>query len=198
MPTKLKVLLAVPTAGSIDHRLVPHIVTMCKDRRYDVELFISWMIGNEANRNAITKHFLKGTWDYLLMIDTDQEPLENPLDMLQHDKDVMSMPTIINMNGLMWNIYDRCDDLDSTVEARTERYEGIERVYATGTGCVLIKRKVLETLKHPFSPHRDDNDHRLVTQDIVFSMRCAEAGFEIWAEWDRVMRHFKEVDLLSL
>jgi len=55
------------------------------------------MVGNEANRNHIKDKFLKEQYDYLLMIDTDQEPVGNPLDMIKHDKDVVSMPTVINM-----------------------------------------------------------------------------------------------------
>jgi hypothetical protein len=194
----MKVLLAIPTGGHFHYKLVPRVVEICKDKRYDVELFISHMIGNEANRNAITDYFLKGDYDFLLMLDTDQVPECNPLDMIRHDKDIVSAPTILNTGSLVWSVYDRCDDLEFVVEARTERLSGAERVYAVSTGCILIKRRVLEKMKHPFVPKRNEDDRRLVTQDILFCMRANEEGFEVWVDWDKVCRHYKEVDLLTI
>jgi hypothetical protein len=173
---------------------------MCKDPQ--VELSISYGIGNEANRNGITKYFLAGNYDYLLMVDSDQEPLTNPLDMIQHDKDVVSMPTILNIGfpgtNLVWSVFDKEGGDGYVVSARKERGDGLEKVYAVSTGCILIKRKVLETLNPPFVPVRDGCDNRLVGQDIAFSMRCQEKGFEIWVDWDNPTKHFKETDLLSI
>jgi len=63
---------------------------------------------------------------------------------------------------------------------------------------VLIKRKVLEEMETPFSPYRDEDDMRLITQDVAFSIRCYEMGFEIWADWDRPLHHYKEVNLLNV
>lgn len=195
----MKVLLAIPTLNSIHYRLVPHIVRMCEQ---GAELYISSMIGNEANRNAIANHFLSGDWDYLLMIDSDQEPVGNPLDLIKCDKDVVSAPTVVSMangiNGLVWNVYDVVGGNGSMVEARKQRGTGLEEVYAVGTGCILIKRKVLETIKNAFVPIRNNEDRRIVTQDIAFCIRCSEEGFGVWANWDIITRHYKEIDLLSL
>ncbi len=196
----MKILLAIPTAGQLHWKLVPRIVEICKDPR--VELRVSWGIGNEANRNAITKYFLAGDYTHLLMIDSDQEPLSNPLDMLEHNRDVMSMPTPLNLaypgTGLVWSVFDKNTDGDEPVIARGTRGTGLEKVYAISTGCLLIKREVLERLNPPFVPIRDKDDRRIVTQDIAFSMRCQNAGFEIWVDWDHPTRHYKETDLLSL
>lgn len=194
----MKVLLGIPTGGEFNYRLVPKIVEICKDPRHEVELYISYMVGNEANRNAITKYFLSGDYDYLLMIDTDQVPLVNPLDMLKHDKDVMSMPTILNVDGLVWGVYDKCNEPGFLVNGRTTRGEGIEKVYAVSTGCILIKRRVLLSLNPPFVPVRDKDDRRLVTQDMAFCVRCENSGFEVWVDWDRVCAHYKEINLTSI
>lgn len=190
-----KVLLAIPTLGTIHYRLLQHIVRACKNDY--VELYVSCMVGNEANRNAITRYFLEGDYTHLLMIDSDQEPTGDILGLLKHDKDVITMPSIINMNGLLWNVYDRGDS-GYTVNARSKRGSGIEKVYAVGTGCILIKRRVLELIENPFVPLRDKDDRRLVTQDICFSIRCQDKGFDIWTDWEHPLRHYKEIDLLSI
>lgn len=199
----MRVLLAIPTAGTIHWKLLNKIVDICKDERHEVELLVSKMVGNEANRNAITKDFLKGDYDYLLMIDTDNPPLENPLDMIDHDKDIVSIPTPINLNILevnnfFWNIFDETTDPKYPTRPRKLRGEGLENVYAVGTGCILVKRKVLEAIKNPFLPVRNDDDSRKWTQDIVFCMRARAEGFEVWADWDKRCMHYKEIDLLTL
>lgn len=160
------------------------------------------MIGNEANRNVISKYFLGGDYDYLLMMDTDNPPKGNPLDYIQYDKDVITFPTPISLpkcglNNICWNVFN-AGDKDYAIEARVKRGEGLEEVYAIGTGCTLIARRVLEALPNPFNPKRADDDHREITQDVVFSIRCQAEGFKLWAAWDMACSHYKELDLLTL
>lgn len=174
-----------------------------RDERYEVDFLISQMVGNEANRNIIAREFLKTDFDFLLMMDCDNPPHKNPLDLVELDKDVVSLPTPINMNqfeinDFRWNIFDKYEDPNFPVCARKFMGTGLEEVYAVGTGCILIARRVLEKMSNPFTPVRDDTDKRKLSQDVVFSIRCHSEGFSLWTHWDYKCLHYKEIDLLTL
>ena len=60
---------------------------------------------------------------------------------------------------------------------------GITRVAGLGTGCMLIKTKVIAGLKFPwFNYEPNEADKRLMTEDIVFGNHVIEAGFELWLD----------------
>lgn len=51
------------------------------------------------------------------------------------------------------------------------------RVDCAGVGCILVKRKVFETLKFPWF----DLSAKKFGSDIYFSKHARDAGFELWA-----------------
>ena len=197
-----KVLLALPTGGSFHWKLVEKIVDISKDKRYNVDVFVSRAVGTEANQNTIAQRFLEGCYDYLLLIEIDQVPLSNPLDMVEYNKDVISMPTLLKIKRMdgrpVWSVFDRDSGGTEYIEPRLERGKGIEEVHAVSMGCVLIKNSVLEKIEFPFTPLRDAADNILTTSDILFCERARKNGFKIWVDWDNCTSHFKEVDLLEI
>ena len=196
------VLLALPTGGSVHWRLVQKVTEWCKDERYNVDVYVSKVVGTEANQNIITEYFLAKYYDYLLLIEIDQLPLSNPLDMVEHDKDILSMPTLLKMKRidgeLVWNVFDRDPEGNKYIEPRRVRGEGLEEVHAVAMGCVLIKREVLEAVDAPFTPLRDLYDNVLTTSDILLCQRARKKGYEVWVDWDNCCSHYKEVDLLEI
>jgi hypothetical protein len=80
-------------------------------------------------------------------------------------------------------------------------FDGILEVQAGGTGCMLIKREVLETLgwqwfQWPFwLDKRGDLKHH--SDDVDFCMRAREAGFKIFAHGNVRCGHMKRVDIAS-
>jgi hypothetical protein len=52
------------------------------------------------------------------------------------------------------------------------------RVDCAGLGCILIKRKVFETLAEPWFDLKANS----YGSDIYFSKHAADAGFELWAD----------------
>lgn len=195
---KKSVLIAVPTDTYIHHTVTGTLCQILQNNtKYEVDTLISSMKGIGEHRNVIVKEFLKGDYDFLLMIDSDNPPPPNVLDLIDFDKDIIGCPTPINMNwngvnDIYWGVYLGGDKFDR------EGGEGLERVDKITTGCILIKREVLEEVEHPFTTVRDADDIRIIGTDIAFCNKCKELEFEIYAAWDFRCRHFKEINLLDL
>lgn len=164
-------------------------------------------------RNAITMEALRGGFDYLFFVDDDNPIPEDTLErFIEDDKDIVSAP-ILGRNPNKDGKHVMCAFYASEVEvdgAPLKLYypvdewkdEGpLHKVDATGTGAVLIKRKVLETLilRHKdglfeFGDYKFKNeiivdgqkyDRRTMSEDCEFSERAVNAGFEIWID-DRI------------
>jgi GT2 family glycosyltransferase len=164
-------------------------------------------------RNAIVMEALKGGFSHLFFVDDDNPVPPDTLEkLLEDDKDIVSAP-ILGRNPDKDGIHPLCCFYSREVEADGKPlrlYENItkfkedgplHKVDAVGTGCLLIKRKVLEDL---IKVHKDgifefgdikfkekiwvdgkEYDRRTMSEDAEFSERAVDAGFEIWVD-DRV------------
>lgn len=193
-----KILIAIPCLDSIHQKVVGRLCQiLLNNKEHQLDTLISPMRGIGENRNRIVKEFLKGDYDWLLMIDSDNPPPANVLDIIKEDKDVIGLPTPVNMNSIginnfYWSVFKE----DGFMVKHAG--QGLEKVHGVGTGCILIKRKVLESIEHPFTTVRNEEDLRIVGTDKAFCDRCNEKGFEIYTHWNFTCNHLKEMDLLSL
>jgi GT2 family glycosyltransferase len=168
------------------------------EKRYEVETCISAMRGIGEHRNVMAKHFLSGDWDYLLMIDADNPVPKNVLDLVELDKEVIGLPTPIQMSPirglteLFWNVF------DENGYPTKETGEGLQEAHKVGTGAILIRRDVLEKIEHPFTTVRDADDLRIVSTDLAFCDKCRKKGIKIWTHWDYKCGHYKTIDLSTL
>lgn len=164
-------------------------------------------------RNYIAMEALKQGFDYLLFVDDDNPIPPDTLEkLIEDDKDIVTVP-ILSRNASPDGVHKLCSMYAEEVIVDKKplklyspitkfRDEGhLHKVDATGTGCILIKREVLETL---FKTYRDDifefgdirfkkkikvngveYDRRTMSEDAEFSERAIAAGFEIWLD-DRI------------
>lgn len=159
-------------------------------------------------RNAMVMEALRGGFDYLFMVDDDNPiPPDTLVKMLEDDKDIVTAP-ILARNPVAGG-HPLCSFYSSAIETSAgalRLYKPIEKfkdegplhkVDATGTGCVLIKRSVLEALNTKYKDYvfefgdiRFDEvehegkkyDRRTMSEDCEFSERAVDAGFEIWLD----------------
>ena len=68
-------------------------------------------------------------------------------------------------------------------------------VAIVGSGCILMKRKVLETVKMPFHSEFDEDGVQTHGTDFAFCRRATKAGFEVYTTTHRRCEHFKKVGL---
>lgn len=165
----------------------------------------------EKARNALVAEALKGGFDYLFLVDDDNpippDALEN---MIAADKDVVVAP-ILGRNPDPAGNHHLCAFYSfehKLGRGKTVRlYEDIgefrekgplHRIDAGGTGCMLVKRKVLEKLwkKHegepfafgevvfekPITVKGKEFKRRTMSEDVEFCERAVDAGFEIWLD----------------
>ena len=201
----IKVMVAVPNQGTITCEVAKSLGEMIaqsfQTKKYEIDLRFSKVTCIDYNRNTIVKMFLESKNQYLLMMDDDNPCLKNPLDLLAEKKDIIIYPTFMskaNENGeptLSYNVF-----MKEGKMFRTQRMipgKPFMQYDAGGTGCILIKRKVLEALEAPFKSklHRDGTRH--TGSDLYFCSRAKKKGFEIWAHWEYACKHLKRIDLID-
>lgn len=161
-------------------------------------------------RNALVAQALQGGFDYLFMVDDDNPIPEDTLEkFLEDDKDVVIAPILSrtpdpNGNFKLCAFYEDvrdCGDLKLRLYHNIQQFrdEGpLHRIDAGGTGAMLIKRQVLESLvekfdgepfgfgeiKLPEGTILDGKPYkkRTMSEDVEFCERAVDAGFQIWLD----------------
>jgi len=154
------------------------------------------------NRNHIVKDFLATDCEYLVMIDDDTFPIKNPLELIEYDKDVIGAiyPGRDEM-GIHYHIYKFGKDYPKKItfdQYENNEIKGLTKIDAVGTGCICIRRNVLEKIKRPFDDLFDKDGLMITNDDLHFSIKCQKEGFEVWTHGDYMCSHYKTVDLLQM
>lgn len=160
----------------------------------------------EKARNAIAMEAIKNNATHLLFLDDDNPvPPETLEVMLADDKDIVIAP-ILTRNPDVNGKYSLCAFYKKEVDGVT-LYENIEqfkddgvlhKIDAGGTGCMLIKIEVLKKLfgiygdsifertrlkfEKPITVNGKEYKERTMSEDVEFSERATNAGFEIWLD----------------
>ena len=194
----MKILLSVPNTGWIHKLVTMAAVRLCMDRRHEVHFITPTWKPYEQSMNRIAYDFLNGDWDYWLSMDADNPPKRNPLDLVEHDLDVIGFPTpIYNNSGggypICWNAFDKIPE--GYKQHKPEPGKLVE-VDAVGSGCILIHRRVIEGTKAPrFVRVYDETGRAIQGPDFYFCDRVREAGFHVWTHYGYPCQHFNELEL---
>jgi len=151
-------------------------------------------------RNYFARECVNQKFDYLLMIDDDNPIPPQTLElMIEDDKDIIIAPILTRNPGINGE-YDLCAYYSREVKIKKNsltmydfikkfRDEGpLHKIDAGGTGCMLIKRKVLETLlkkyefPFEFGDITVDGQRRTLSEDVEFCEKANKEGFEIWLD----------------
>jgi len=172
-------------------------------------------------RNQIVRQFLSIPWkpDWLWFVDTDMDFEPDTLDRLLASADPTARPI---MGALCFALMkgDRQEVVPTlytvTPDALPARVmelpePGVHEVAATGTGCLLIHRRVFETLEHHKPPGSDKtygqtswpwfrwsewetaNGPDVMGEDLTFCFRAGEAGFPTHVDTRIEVGHVKPV-----
>jgi len=195
---KIKIMLAIPHLGWIIAGLETRIARWIMKSDYNVVQLFRSAVPVSANRNGIVHEFLQTDCDFLLMIDSDTTPTKNPLDLVKYDKDIVSGATPTwKDGGYAWAVGKRFKDGSYNQYKQDER-TGLRLVDGVGASCLMIKRKVLETVKIPFMEKWNEIGERALGEDLHFCEKAQEAGFEVWCDWGTMCNHAKEVPMLAI
>lgn len=173
---------------------------------YEVEVSFSFMQPVDANRNKMVKNFLEDEDNkWMLMVDSDVVPPRDVLSMVEHGKPVVSavctikkgrgspLPTVMQLNE---------DGTTYQNVPLTEYYEkirddGLLQVEGAGTGCILVRRDVLENMQPPWFKFLYDEYGLLkLGEDFYFSRKVMEnSDYDMYVDTTQVCGHHKKVDL---
>jgi len=152
-------------------------------------VFISEQAPHASARNRITKRFLETKADYLLWIDSDTiwEP-DHIQFLMDVDEDMVT--------GIQFTTSENHLPLIRDIDVKY----GVTRPYSKlpssgepfeiggcGFGFILMKRKVVETLKEPWFEFRSG-----FSEDLNFCLRAKRAGFKILAQPKVLVGHIGE------
>lgn len=199
---KPSVLMSVTNTGWIHKLVVRSLFPILSDSRYVVRYIDPTWVPYENAMNRIAKDFLDSDFDYWLHIDSDNPPQHNPLDLIELDRDIIGLPTPIYHNKddgewpICWNALD-WDDIEKGYREHHPR-AGLQQVDAIGSGCMIVARRVIETLPPPWFVRQTDEYGRVTFgPDFTFCGNAVNAGFEVWAHYDYFCEHVNEICLVE-
>lgn len=203
--TKIFVTFPTDPSNPYIHKQVVFVSwKLLSDKRYNLTPIIPSHRPYENNLHYCIRQFIREGYDYWLNIDSDNPPINNPLDLVQFDKDIIGFPTPVwHFTGqksgerpIYWTGYDYVPKDDAYKEHNPK--EGLQPVDAIGTGCFLIAKRVFEKpemQKGAFTRKLYKDGRVNKGNDLSFSERATKHGFKIYCHYDYPCMHFCELEL---
>lgn len=199
--TGQKIFLGLLNQDDINGYLMAQIPKYLVDRRFRFTYEPSARKPITNNRNHIVTDFLATDCEILWMIDSCINPPDDILNLLLYNKDIIAAPCPLWSDSdqgswVSWN----CGYIDGDLTAypALEQQVGLQPIDRIGTGCMFIKREVLEAIKAPFLIDYDENGHLIKGLDFRFCDIAREKGFEVFTHWGYQCDHKKNVWLLEV
>lgn len=193
---KKAVYIGVLNQGDIRPELALVLQELPQQNKYELHITYPASKPITQNRNKIVQDFLaRPEFDYLIMIDSDNVPTDNLLDLVDYQKDIIGVWYCgFQKNMIVPFCMDRGKDGLYTVKDLHDK-KGLIECDAVGTGVIVIKREVLENLKFPFRNEYDEDGIKLWGLDFNFCRRAKELGYKVYCHLDHIASHWVTMDL---
>jgi GT2 family glycosyltransferase len=190
--------IGILTRGQVRAELAAAVAAMNTDSRYDIYTEYSWARPTPSNRNKIAAAALDKEAQFVLMLDSDVQPLRNLLDLVERDLDIVSFPCPIWRPGkpeppVVMNI----TPLEGRRNVDLGGADPFE-IMRGGGSAMLIARRVLEAMHPAFHYNYDDEGMAETGEDIAFFDDARERGFKVWTAPQYLCEHYKHVGLLKV
>ena len=192
--------IAILNQGTLRTELVKVLTLMIQQEGYRINITYPHKKPIANNRNHIVQKFLaRKEFDYLMMIDSDIIPPPNIMKLVDFDKDIIVPLMFVMQEGKVLPLYLK-QAKDGQLEYDREYLDkqGLIPVDATGTGCIVLSRKILETIKHPFRNEYDSDGIKKLGLDLNFCLRAKKLGFQPYVHLDYVADHHAVSSLREL
>lgn len=191
------VLVAIPHNGQIRVELSKFLSDIQQREGYEVHYSHSRPV--DTNRNKIVNYFLEETdHDTLWMIDSDITPPDNAPEILDYDFDIISPIVFSTKSGVPYPVATEYGE-DGRYRMYARDFNELIDVEGVGTGCIAIKREVLEDMEQPiFEFTKNENGELDTSEDFNFCVRANELGYDVQVATDYACGHISEVDLYEM
>lgn len=203
--TMNKVYIAIPTKeGQVYFELMIRLLSWSHSSIPITVNFKAFSAPIDHCRNEIVQDFLKSDCTHLFMIDDDIVPPEDALErLLFHDKEIVSAVCPLIGPGSRRQLSVTYNAYIKDIEGDLYQYDwpdssGLEEVYAVGTGCIMLKRSILEVTDYPFKTEYDSKGIKFMGEDISFCVNAKEAGHQVFADYKLKCKHIKSCNLLEI
>lgn len=201
------ILISVTNTGSIHKSVVFALLKLQQDPRYNLTVIFPTWNPYEQALHKIVNDFMDVYKDHThwLNIDSDNPPMANPLDLVELDRDIIGCPTPVwhctgkekkGERPVYWNAY--AYDKQGDAYREYNKKEGLQKVDAVGTGCILISKRVFLNPQMrilPFLRQWSLNGEVERGCDISFCEKARREGFEIYTHYGYPCRHFHTLEL---
>lgn len=214
----MKLFLALPVYGGYNAHFVTCLLNLVTHRSCD--MMVRPCIGDSLiarARNRLCAEFLASDCTHMLQLDSDlifsPEQIKNLVDHAARGNDIVAGLYPKKQRELGWV----CNILD-TAEPPSDN--GLQRVKYAGTGCLLVSRAVLETMREKlpeieYDPDEGDTGEvkwdffatgvrlfegsagtparrRYLSEDWMFCQRALDLGFDVWMDTTVILKHVGE------
>lgn len=216
---KVKVFLAWPSCGQRED-LHLYLLRDLQDRYGEImELRLPDIcihrVFHDFARNEMCEEFLASDCDVMWFLDSDVAPPPHVLDLIAHHYDKWQCAgapyPIANIApgqdnfGINFCVYKGVDFDKSNPEVRGIYMadlppDGHEFVDGLATGCLFVKREVLEKMERPYFEFKFNKETRRITEgeDLGFALKCHDLGIKFYVDYSAVCGHNKRVNLLEM
>lgn len=203
----VKLLILIPCQGTLVEGLVKWLWYAIPKSPFSV----SWDTYHgrpvDDARNGMVRRFLDDDigFTHLMMIDDDIIPPPNALDMVKHQKAIVSAVLYTWSQGaplpLIMKLDESGDAYNQDVEAigKLNRGEKLVSVDATGTGCFIARREVYENLvTNWFRYQYDENGKLILGEDYAFFRKARDLGYSVFIDGQVVCGHIGSVNVAEV
>jgi len=168
------VLIAVPNTGTLRTELVEIL--------FEIDCHVMLPINKpiDCNRNFIVHQFLKTDCKWLLMIDSDVVPPIDIIGMKYNDVPVCSAHVSTTKNWEVIPVGMMKDPKNPGYHHDFEHSKPfLHKVDVVGTGCIMIRRDVLENMEPPYFKFVYNEHGMLINgEDFDFCERVDDVYFD--------------------
>jgi hypothetical protein len=140
------------------------------------------VMGSEVamQRQQLVDEALETSCTHILWIDSDMKfPSDTIAQLLSADKSIVAGNYSTRVEPFRPVAFKSSANLDSRVYGGN----GLEKVYAVGSGLMLVKREVYESIPRPHYSVSWNNDYTsLVGEDIYFCDKAAKHGHDVYVD----------------
>lgn len=171
------------------------------------EVFVGRIFHDYA-RCAVVEDFIQSGCDILWFLDSDVVPPENVLDLVVNHGEKWKLagapyPVWMSVPGfdtqqINFTVYKRNET--GRFHAAKIPDSGTDMVDGIATGCLFIKREVIDKLSKPYFEFKYHPETRCLTEgeDIGFCRKVSDLGYKFFTDYSMLCHHYKKVSLLDV